>query len=544
MMAAAPRVMASGAGNQGERMKSRIVLALVAGWMALVAVPSQAQSHAMAPAVSAQARAAVADAGRARVVVSLRPRTGSAQAGPSPGRALRMAQIETTVDSVLAALPSGRQALRRRFALVPAVVVDVGARDLEVLQRHPAVIAVDIDVGGSAGAAIAPDTASRLNQLAGLDALGLGGKGRKVAVIDSGVDGDHADLAARLIDEACFCTVQGSSGCCPDHSATQFGSGSAADDNGHGTNVTGIIVGEGVIAPRGAVPDAQLVAVKVIDADGRYCCASDVVAAMDWLATRHPDVVAVNLSLGSDETFPGDCDASTAWTQALAAGVDALVANGAVVTVSTGNQGNTQQAQAPACIRKALSVAATWDSDMGVVDFLGCSEATATRQPACFANRSPTTDLFAAGAFVTSTGYTGGTSIYGGTSQAAPMAAACAVALSQAAPAATVAQRVDAMVLSTTRIDDPASGRVYPFLDCRDAVALLNPAAIRALPANGARPLLPPSRDPAAASLPALPAVARRSPAAGAHADHDAAEQGAAEGRAPHAQRKPAARQR
>src|SRR3546814_12263866 len=96
------------------------------------------------------------------------------------------------------------------------------------------------------------------------------------------------------------------------------------------------------------------------------------------------------------------------------------------------------RAQAPACIRNALSVAATWDSDIGAVnDFLGCSEATtAARKPTCFSNRSPTTDLFAAGAFVTSTGYTGGTSVYGGTSQAAPMVAACPVALSQAAPAA------------------------------------------------------------------------------------------------------------
>src|SRR3546814_4359161 len=92
------------------------------------------------------------------------------------------------------------------------------------------------------------------------------------------------------------------------------------------------------------------------------------------------------------------------------------------------------------------------------------------------------------------------------------MVAACAVALSQAAPVASVAQRMDAMVLSTTRIDDPASGRVYPFLDCRDAVALLNPDAIRALPANGAQPLLPPRAGPAAASQPALPAVAPPSP--------------------------------
>src|SRR3546814_6629671 len=102
---------------------------------------------------------------------------------------------------------------------------------------------------------------------------------------------------------------------------------------------------------------------------------------------------------------------STAVCSSDLVAVDALVANGAVVTVSTGNQGNVQQIQAPACIRNALSVAATWDSDIGAVnDFLGCSEATtAARKPTCFSNRSPTTDLFAAGAFVTSTGYTGGT---------------------------------------------------------------------------------------------------------------------------------------
>src|SRR5690606_18495768 len=366
-------------------MKGRITLALVAGWMMLATAPVLAQ----APTVSAQARAAVADAGHVRVMVALRPRAAFSRAGLSPVRAVRMAQVEAAADSVLDALPPGSHALRRRFALVPALALEVDARGLAALERHPGVVAVDVDAGGSAGAAVAPDEASRVNAVAGLDALGLGGKGRKVAVIDSGVDIDHADLAGRLVDEACFCTVGGGSGCCPNQGATQFGPGSASDDNGHGSNVAGIIVGAGGVAPRGAVPDAQLVAVKVISAEGRYCCASDVVAAMDWVAGHHPDVAAVNLSLGSDDTFPGHCDASTAWTQALGAAVDALVANGAVVTVSTGNQGNVQQIQVPACNRNALSVAATWDSDLGAVDdFLGCSEAsTAARQPTCFANR-------------------------------------------------------------------------------------------------------------------------------------------------------------
>src|SRR5690606_10976171 len=228
-------------------MKARIMLALVAGWMALAAAPVLAQ----APAVSAQARAAVADAGHARVMVVLRPRAAFSRAGLSPVKVVRMAQVEAAADSVLHALPPGSHALRRRFALVPALALEVDARALEALERHPDVLAVDGDAGGPAGAAGAPDEASRVNGVAGLDALGLGGKGRKVAVIDSGVDVDHADLVGRLVDQACFCTVQGGSGCCPNQGATQFGPGSASDDHGHGSNVAGIIVGEGGVAPRG-----------------------------------------------------------------------------------------------------------------------------------------------------------------------------------------------------------------------------------------------------------------------------------------------------
>src|SRR3546814_15694265 len=92
--------------------------------------------------------------------------------------------------------------------------------NLSLLQANLALVAFDIDLGGSGGGAFAHDQASLVNGVAGLDALGLGGNGRKVAVIDSGVDGDHADLAARLVDEACFCTEQ-SGGCCPNHRATR-----------------------------------------------------------------------------------------------------------------------------------------------------------------------------------------------------------------------------------------------------------------------------------------------------------------------------------
>src|SRR3546814_11654506 len=96
-------------------MKGRIMLALVAGWLALAAAPVLAQSRtAVAPAVSTQVRAAVADAGHARVVVSLRPQAGFFQAGLSSTRALRMAPVEAAADSVPGVLPSGHPRAEER----------------------------------------------------------------------------------------------------------------------------------------------------------------------------------------------------------------------------------------------------------------------------------------------------------------------------------------------------------------------------------------------------------------------------------------------
>src|SRR3546814_13512084 len=98
----APRVRASAAGQQGEcRMKARVVLALVAGWMALAALPLPAQSRAVAPTVSAQARAAVAGVGHVRVVGALRPGVAVSRARLSPIQALRMVKVEAVAASVL-----------------------------------------------------------------------------------------------------------------------------------------------------------------------------------------------------------------------------------------------------------------------------------------------------------------------------------------------------------------------------------------------------------------------------------------------------------
>jgi subtilisin family serine protease len=456
---------------------------------------STLSSHAYAQKTSMAALESVQRTGSVRVLVMLaEPRVSGLKSGQ-----VREAGIRSAVDGVLARLPSSGRRIHHRFKLVPAIAMTIDEASLQRLRHDSAVIRIDVDAGGSGGAA--PDAASDLNHVSALQALGLNGAGMKVAVIDTGVDTDHVDLRTRLVGQQCFCSnLAGTGGCCPNGQAIQSGNGAAEDDHGHGTNVTGIIVGEGNVAPRGAVPAAELVAVKVLDSLKRFCCTSDIVAALDWLAANHPDVDAVNMSLGTDSVFAGDCDNASAFTQAMAVAVGNLVQLGAVVTASSGNQGDSSRTQLPACVASVVGVAATWDFNGGAMTHLGCTDAsTAPRQPTCFSNRSVTTDLYAAGAFVTSTGRTGGTSTMAGTSMAAPMVAACAVALKQVAPLATVGQRIDAMKLSPTWITDTVSGRRYPFLDCTDAVGLLTPAPAP-IRVNGSQPLIPPGSQPSTAA--------------------------------------------
>lgn len=453
-----------------------------------------AAHDAHAARVSSQVEKAMQARGTTRVLVSLSTAGQPLLASRNP--AIKAMAVQTAVGRAERSLAAGSYRMRRRFALVGAFAADVDARALARLRRHPDVAAIDLDMPGG-GHAVAPDESSVLNAVSPLLPLGLDGAGMKVAVVDTGVDLDHPDLQARIVGEQCFCsrTSPTSSGCCPNGAATQSGAGSAQDDHSHGTHVSGIIVGEGMVAPRGALPRASLVAVKVMDANNSFCCISDVIAALDWLAVHHPDVDAVNMSLGTISTlYAGNCDAASAATQAMSQAVATLINSGAVVTASAGNQSNPQAMAMPACIQNVFSAGATWDFAGGPVSVFNCSEtSTAPRQPACFSNRSTTTDLYAAGAYVTSARNGGGTLTWPGTSFAAPMMAACAVALKQAAPASGPAERMEAMRLSPTRVTDVVSGRQYPFLDCIDAVRLLNPAALEPSEAQCSGSLVPPT---------------------------------------------------
>ena len=296
-------------------------------------------------------------------------------------------------------------------------------------------------------------------------AAGYTGKGVTVAILDSGIDYTHPDLADRVIDQQCFCNT----GCCPNGQSTQSGTGSALDENGHGTNVAGIVASKGTVASVGVAPGVQIVAVRVLDKDGAFSGLSQVISGLQWVYDNHPEVRVINASLGTFSLFTGYCD-----TQSSAAAqiINKLRARGTLVFLSSGNQASTTQMASPACVQNSMSVGAVYDGNNNSVTFPSvCTDATTTAdQVTCFTNSNNTLDLLGPGAVITSTGKGGGRSSYIGTSQASPHCAGAAAILLQINPALTP-DDIDSILKSTGKpVADQRNGVVTPRLNLLAAV--------------------------------------------------------------------------
>ncbi|MDP1819947.1 MAG: S8 family serine peptidase [Acidimicrobiales bacterium] len=160
------------------------------------------------------------------------------------------------------------------------------------------------------------------------------GAGITIAVIDSGLDLTHEDLADKIVDSTSCVGTSGDPGRC---------TGSAQDDNGHGTHVAGIAAAatDNDRGIAGVAPDAQLLAVRVLvnECSDSGCTAAgtsgDVAAGIRWATDHGADVI--NLSLGGG-TLQGTlgcafCEAiNYAWSQGviavIAAGNDSLLPSG------------------------------------------------------------------------------------------------------------------------------------------------------------------------------------------------------------------------
>jgi subtilisin family serine protease len=203
------------------------------------------------------------------------------------------------------------------------------------------------------------------------------------------------------------------------------------DDNGHGSNVAGIIGSSSSQYP-GVAPDVNLIALKVLDANANGSWTT-IDQGLQWVISHQAqyNIVAVNLSVGSGNyTTPPptvlDNDLAT------------IKNDGLFISVASGNGFYTNQSQPglayPAVNPNVVSVGAVWDGNFGqqtwssgAIDYT-----TAPDQILSITQRSSALDLLAPGAWINSTWNDGGFQTMGGTSMAAAVVSGAAVLMHQA----------------------------------------------------------------------------------------------------------------
>jgi serine protease AprX len=219
------------------------------------------------------------------------------------------------------AIRGGR--IRRALNDGKALTVDIDAYTAAELSADFGTLAISADATVRSTGGFTAKAARSSGARAARTRYNRAGRGLSIAIVDSGVQ-PHADLPASRIRKF-----------------VDFVNGRPApyDDFGHGTHVAGIAAGSGWSSSFledpyvGAAPEVDIVALKVLDAQGAGKT-SDVIAALEWIAQNHRayNIRIVNLSLGHPVYEPASSDP-------LVRAAEALVARGIVVVASVGNLG-------------------------------------------------------------------------------------------------------------------------------------------------------------------------------------------------------------
>ncbi|HEX6584924.1 MAG TPA: S8 family serine peptidase [Thermoleophilaceae bacterium] len=178
----------------------------------------------------------------------------------------------------------------------------------------------------------------------GVDALSAWsttrGAGQVIAVVDTGVDLTHPDLVPNLWSNPGEVAGNGldddANGVVDDVRGADFvdragvaATGDPDDFNFHGTHVAGTAAGQDDdgLGIAGVAPDAQIMAVRVLDGDGGGSSA-DIGDGIAYAAREGADVINLSLGgFGASDNFMSD-------------GVTVAAQNNAVVVAAAGNEGS------------------------------------------------------------------------------------------------------------------------------------------------------------------------------------------------------------
>jgi thermitase len=301
---------------------------------------------------------------------------------------------------------------------VPVTALDAVARKL---QRHPAVKFVERNE------ILAPNAAPNdpyfpdewhLAKIMAPDAWGLtvGRPDVIIALLDSGIDGTHPDLAAKMV--AGYNMYDGNT--------------NTADVYGHGTKVAGAAAAitdnaegvAGVARANGIMP------IRVTDTAG-YAYFSSLANGLTWAVDHGARVMSIS--------FAGIAGSST-----ITSAAQYVVSKGGVVVAAAGNCGCLDSTAENAYI---LSVSAT----------------DATDTIASWSSRGPYVDLSAPGVGIMTTTVGGGYGSVSGTSFSAPITAGVAALVLSANPGLTATAVKQLLTANADDLGDPGWDQNYGF---------------------------------------------------------------------------------
>jgi subtilisin family serine protease len=360
----------------------------------------------------------------AALLVTIVPAPGAAAAdGAAPSTRIVVTLDGAGPDAVRAVVGTGARVLEQIPAL-DAVVVEVpGARRAAVtraLHALPGTSRVEDDP--TASIARVPDDPLWGHQW-GLHTVGapaawdrtVGSSATIIAILDTGVDASHPDLANAVLAGRDFVN----------------GDLDPADDNGHGTMAAGVAAARTSNARgiAGTCWQCRILPVKVLDAEGTGTH-SQIANGVVWAADQGAHVISMSLG-------------SPAASTVLANAVSYAESKGAVVVAAAGNEGSTTRSY-PAAYPSVIGVAASTSSD-GRYPWSNHGSWVSVAAPGCNAATAP------GGGYVEMCG----------TSASAPMVAGIVALARSHDPTSTVAALRDSLLATAAPVGSwVTAGRV------------------------------------------------------------------------------------
>lgn len=229
---------------------------------------------------------------------------------------------------------------------------------------------------------------------------GYTGEGVVIAVLDTGCSTTHPYIKHSIIGGMNFTDDYGSK-------ASNYN-----DNNGHGTHICGIISAaynrrNGM---SGVAPDAKLLVLKVLKADGTGDVTPILRAinmAVNWRGSHGKRVNIIGMSFGTEQNYPE-----------LERAINAAAENNILVVTAAGNDGDgkkgTSEITYPGYYNSVMQVGASDIND----------------RPAMFSNTNKNLDIVAPGVDILSLSPNNGYTVMSGTSMAAPHVAGGAALIS------------------------------------------------------------------------------------------------------------------